>query len=134
MVLGLAATQPAATTLDLVATTDLSSGTGQTSFDSTGARRRNDQLAQDAGTYYSDELDLSVDLVVRDGVLVLQRAGSDDIRFVPFTSDVFTNNDKMLLSVKRDDRGMVVSFALTISRVRDLEFVRRDPDRGSRDH
>ena len=135
VVLGLAAKQTAASVLDLSAAGRsgfASSGSPLTAFDSSGARRRNDQLAQVAGSYYSDELDLPVELTVRDGTLVLQRAGAEDIRFVPFANDVFTNSDKMMLRVLRDDSGAVTSFALTISRVRDLQFVRRDPDHGSR--
>jgi len=133
VVLGLASRQTAVTTLDL-STSELTQGAATTSFDSTGTRRRNDQLAQLAGSYYSDELDLLVDLVVRDGTLVLQRPGADDLRFVAFANDVYTNADKMLLRVVRDDHDAVTGFTLTISRVRDLEFVRREADRGSRIH
>jgi CubicO group peptidase (beta-lactamase class C family) len=133
VVLGLASRQTAVTTLDL-STSELTQGAATTSFDSTGTRRRNDQLAQLAGSYYSDELDLLVDLVVRDGTLVLERPGADDLRFVAFANDVYTNADKMLLRVVRDDHEAVTGFTLTISRVRDLEFVRREADRGSRVH
>jgi hypothetical protein len=34
----------------------------------------------------------------------------------------------MLLRVVRDDAGAVTGFTLTISRVRDLEFERREPE------
>jgi hypothetical protein len=36
----------------------------------------------------------------------------------------------MLLRVVRDDHDAISGFTLTISRVRDLEFTRRDVDRG----
>jgi CubicO group peptidase (beta-lactamase class C family) len=99
--------------------------------DSSVARKRNDQLAQVAGDYYSPELDLGVSLVARDGVLLLRRAHEADLRFVTFTSDLFTNNDQMLLRVVRGDRGEITGFTLTINRVRDLEFVKRTGERGS---
>jgi hypothetical protein len=127
VVLGLAGRKEASTTLDL-STPAWTAGAALVIPDSTSARRRNDQLMQIAGTYYSDELDLQVTLAVRDGTLVLERPHADDIRFGPFTDDLFTNSDKMLLRVVRDDRGAVTGFTLTISRVRDLQFSRRIAD------
>jgi CubicO group peptidase (beta-lactamase class C family) len=101
-------------------------GTFTPPVDSGGvARRRNDQLAQMAGNYYSDELDLRVSLIARDGALYLRRPNAVDMRFGSFTTDLFTSSDKMLLRVVRDARGAVSGFTLTINRVRDLEFVRR---------
>ena len=96
--------------------------------DSTVSRKRNDQLAQLAGDYYSPELDLGVSLVPKDGVLLLRRAHESDLRFITFTTDLFTNNDQMLLRVVRNDRGAITGFTLSINRVRDLEFARR-PER-----
>ncbi len=88
------------------------------------ARRRNDQLAQMAGTYYSDELDLTVTLVVRDGALFMRRPKASEIRFGSFATDLFTTSDKMLMRVVRGERREVAGFTLTIDRVRDLEFTR----------
>lgn len=96
--------------------------------DSTVSRKRNDQLTQVAGNYYSPELDLGVSLVARDGVLLLRRAHEADLRFVTFTTDLFTNNDQILLRIVRGDGGEVTGFGLTINRVRDLEFTRRLAD------
>jgi hypothetical protein len=107
------------------------SGAPPTRIDSAGdARRRNDQLTQMAGSYYSDELDLPVSLIVRDGALMLHRPKAADIRFGSFATDLFTTSDKMLLRVVRDEHGAVAGFTLTINRVRDLEFVRRAADGG----
>ena len=105
-------------------------GTSPGPGDSTVSRKRNDQLAQLAGDYYSPELDLAVSLVPKDGVLLLRRAHESDLRFITFTTDLFTNNDQMLLRVVRSDRGAVTGFTLSINRVRDLEFARR-PDRAT---
>ncbi|HEY4303575.1 MAG TPA: serine hydrolase domain-containing protein [Gemmatimonadaceae bacterium] len=100
--------------------------------DSTGGtRRRNDQLAQMAGNYYSEELDLGVSLAARDGALYLRRPKAVDVRFGSFATDLFTSSDKMLLRVVRDSHGAVSGFTLTINRVRDLAFVRREPDKST---
>lgn len=108
------------------------SGTFTVPVDSSGAtRRRNDQLTQMAGNYYSDELDLAVSLIARDGALYLRRPKAVDMRFGSFTTDLFTSSDKMLLRVVRDPGGAVSGFTLTINRVRDLEFVRREGERTS---
>jgi len=106
-------------------------GTAPSPGDSTIARKRNDQLTQLAADYYSPELDLAVSLVPRDGILLLRRAHESDLRFITFTTDLFTNNDQMLLRIVRSDRGAITGFTLTINRVRDLEFVKRPADRSS---
>jgi CubicO group peptidase (beta-lactamase class C family) len=127
VVLGFAQRQRATATrpVELPTTNLFAAGSAQ-SFDSSGARRRNDVLTELAGAYYSDELELPVTLKAREGVLVLQRPSSDELRFVPIAGDLFTNSDKFLLRVVRNDRGAVAGFTLTISRVRDLSFERRD--------
>ena len=76
------------------------------------------------GTYYSAELDLPVTIAAREGVLVLTRPRADELRFVPLADDLLMNSDQMLLRVVRDANGRVTGFALTVNRVRDLEFVR----------
>lgn len=124
VLLGLIPQQQSATTLDL-STRSWTVGTAMAPADPGDTRRRSDQLAQLAGNYYSDELDLPVSLVVRDGVLVMQRQRGGDLRFVSVGDDLFTNSDQMLLHVVRDDANVVTGFTLTISRVRGLQFVRR---------
>ncbi|MEP6494168.1 MAG: serine hydrolase domain-containing protein [bacterium] len=124
VLVGLSAKATSVATIDL-STNLWSSGAAQAPYDSIAARRRNAELVHVAGNYYSDELDLPVALVAREGVLILERPHSEDIRFVAFTDDLFTNTDKMLLRVLRDTHGQVSGFTLTISRVRDLAFVRR---------
>jgi hypothetical protein len=107
-------------------------GTVAMPTDSAGTpRRRNDQLAQMAGSYYSQELDLTVSLIARDGALYLRRPKTNDVRFGSFATDLFTSSDKMLLRVVRDSRGTVSGFTLTVSRVRDLAIVRRDAERSA---
>ena len=69
-------------------------------------------------------------LAPRDGYLVLRRPRAEEIHFVALTTDLYTNSDKMLLRVIRDGEGAINGFTLTISRVRDLEFTRREGTRG----
>jgi hypothetical protein len=130
--LGLAAENASATTLDL-SSSPWVAGSSQAPADSSASRRRNDQLEQLSGSYYSEELDLRVTLAPRDGYLVLRRPHAEEIHFVALTNDLYTNSDKMLLRVVRDDRDAISGFTLTISRVRDLQFTRRDVDRGTHD-
>ena len=127
VLLGLVPQQQTATTLDL-STRSWTVGTSMTPADPTDTRRRNDQLAQLAGSYYSDELDLPVSLIARDGVLIMQRQRGGNLRFVSVGDDLFTTSDQMLLHVLRDDGDTVSGFTLTISRVRGLRFVRRSGD------
>lgn len=124
VLLGLIPQRQSATTLDL-SSRSWTVGTSVAPMDPTDTRRRSDQLAQLAGAYYSDELDLSVNLTVRDGVIVMQRQRGGDLRFVSVGDDLFTNSDQMLLHVMHDETGGVSGFTLTISRVRGLQFVRR---------
>lgn len=126
LLLGIIPKQQSATTLDL-STRSWSVGASAFPTDPTDTRRRSDQLLQLAGSYYSEELDLPVNLAVRDGVLIMQRPRAGDLRFVTLSDDLFTNSDQMLLRVLRDDNGAVNGFTLTISRVRDLQFLRRTP-------
>jgi CubicO group peptidase (beta-lactamase class C family) len=123
--LGLVAEKSGLAAMNL-STSLFSAGTDQTPADPIGPRRRADQLSRTAGQYYSDELELSVSLVARDGALLLQRPHAEDIRFAMVSDDLFTNSDKMILRVLRNAQSAVTGFTLTVSRVRDLEFVRRD--------
>jgi len=125
VVLGFAAEKSATASIDFSPSSLMTSGTAQAPYDSLAVRRRTDQLARIAGTYYSGELELPVTIVARDSALVLQRPQVEEIRFAPITDDLFTNSDRMLLRVVRDGRGTITGFNLTINRVRDLEFVRR---------
>lgn len=102
-------------------------GAAQAPGDSTGARKRNDQLAQISGSYYSAELDMPITISAREGVLVLTRPRADELRFVPLADDLLMNRDQILMRVVRDASGRVTGFALTVNRVRDLAFTRRDP-------
>jgi hypothetical protein len=102
----------------------MTSGASQAPHDSTSARQRNDRLVPLAGTYYSDELEMDIKVAAREGILVLTRPRSSELRFIPLTEDMFTNSDRMILRVVRE-KGVVTGFTLTVNRVRDLEFVKK---------
>ena len=121
--LGIAAEKASVSTIDLSATL-MTSGAAQSPHDSTSARQRNDRLVQLAGTYYSDELEMDIKVAARDGILVLTRPRSSELRFIPLTEDMFTNSDRMILRVVRE-KGVVSGFTLTVNRVRDLQFVKK---------
>ena len=121
--LGIAAEKANVSTIDLSATL-MTSGASQAPHDSTSARQRNDRLVPLAGTYYSDELEMDIKVAPREGILVLSRPRSSELRFIPLTEDMFTNSDRMILRVVRE-KGVVTGFTLTVNRVRDLEFVKK---------
>jgi CubicO group peptidase (beta-lactamase class C family) len=78
------------------------------------------------GKYVSTELDMTVTIRSRDGLLVMQRPRGDDVHFSRTTSDVFTSPDQITLRLRRDDAGHVEGFTLTAGRVRDLHFARKE--------
>jgi CubicO group peptidase (beta-lactamase class C family) len=121
--LGIAAEKASVSTIDLSATL-MTSGASQAPHDSTSARQRNDRLMRLAGTYYSDELEMDIKVAAREGILVLTRPRSSELRFIPLAEDMFTNSDRMILRVVRE-KGVVTGFTLTVNRVRDLEFVKK---------
>ena len=122
--LGIAAEKANIATVDLAGSA-MAFGVGQAAHDTSTARQRNDRLAPLAGTYYSDELDMLMTAIARDGLLVLERPRSTALKFVPMADDMFTNSDRMLLRVVRDAKGNVAGLTLTVNRVRDLQFVKR---------
>lgn len=134
LMLGLLPNQREATTLDLSASAPFSLGRGRASADTMDARQRNDRLLQLAGRYYSDELDLPVQLVARDGALVLERPHAQDIRFTSIGDDLFASSDQILLRIVRDEARAARAFTLTISRARNIEFVRQAGDTSGQTH
>ncbi|NIM49557.1 MAG: serine hydrolase [Gemmatimonadales bacterium] len=82
------------------------------------------QLAEYAGTYFSDELEVAYRLFVKDGELLLQ------IRSRSPTPVTIVRNDMAAARVgrvafERDDEGRITGFTLNAGRVRNLRFVRR---------
>lgn len=123
--LGVADQKATLATVELASSSLMTFGSAPTPSEASAPRQRNDQLAPLAGSYYSDELDLPVTLIAREGALVMTRPRTTDLRFVPLSEDLFTTTDRMLLRVVRDARNNITGFTITVNRVRDLEFVRK---------
>jgi hypothetical protein len=80
------------------------------------------------GTYYSPELDVAWDVVLRDGHLELARVKASLVNFggpfVPVRRDAFTAGAGYV-QFTRDAAGRVTGFDLSASRMRDIRFDRR---------
>src|SRR3954468_5773317 len=83
-----------------------------------------ERLADYAGTYVSDELDVQLTIVVRDGKLVLQRRESEDATLRPLYEDDFSSPIGSL-RFSRDGSGRVTGFGVYNGRIRNVRFTRR---------
>jgi hypothetical protein len=80
------------------------------------------QLAEYAGTYYSEELDVRYALIVKDGKLILRRKKFDDSALRPTFADSFTDPDLGDIKFIRDSMKHLSGFELNAGRVRHLQF------------
>ena len=80
------------------------------------------ELAGYVGAYYSVELDVSYEIALNDGSLVVRRRKFDDREMNPAGDDLFNAGQRYQFT--RDDRGRVDGFELTTGRVRNLRFER----------
>lgn len=80
------------------------------------------QLAEFAGSYYSDELDTRFTLVVKDDKLILRRKKLDDSPLKHTFADKFTDQDLGDFKFIRDSAKHVSGFELNAGRVRHLQF------------
>jgi CubicO group peptidase (beta-lactamase class C family) len=80
------------------------------------------ELAEYAGTYYSEELDTRYTLTVKDGKLILRRKKFDDAPLRPTFAEVFTDSDLGDFKFIRDAAKRVSGFELNAGRVRHLQF------------
>lgn len=89
-------------------------------FPATPAR---DRLAQCAGIYCCDELDLTWELTVREGKLHLDVPGEGEAPLRPLLKELF-RLDEMTLGFHRDPAGRVHSLMVSTGRVQGLRFLR----------
>jgi CubicO group peptidase (beta-lactamase class C family) len=87
-----------------------------------GTLAEGDALADFAGLYYSEELDVTYRIAIRDGRLVVQRRRFSDQVMTPVFGDAF--NAGRLFRFSRDRGGYVDGFEVTGSRVRNVRFNR----------
>ena len=92
-----------------------------------------DELAQYAGRYYSQELDITWTFVAGVGCLIAQRRKYEDSKLTPLFKDAF-NDDWLplmgypttyLVVFERDANGEVSGLRVTGTRVRNLRFARQ---------
>jgi hypothetical protein len=86
-----------------------------------------DELAQLAGTYVSDEAEVTLTAVVEHGALVLKRRPDATIRLTPLYKDAFSGSIGTVVF----HRGKTVELSVVQDRVWDLRFVRRGPQDGT---
>jgi CubicO group peptidase (beta-lactamase class C family) len=81
------------------------------------------QLADFAGSYYSEELDTTYRLTVEDGRLTITDRNEQKIALTPTFRDAFTGRFQSEFS--RDVQGRVAGFVVHAGRIRHVKFVRR---------
>jgi len=83
------------------------------------------QLAACAGAYYSEELDVTFELILRDDKLLVRRKKFPDRPLQPTMADVFTSNQLGTIHFLRDKEQKVTGFSLSLGRVRKLQFQKK---------
>ena len=84
----------------------------------------NERLADYAGTYASEELDVQLTVAVQGGRLVLQRREAEDAPLRPVYADDFASPVGSL-RFTRDASGRVTGFGIYNGRIRNVRFTRR---------
>jgi hypothetical protein len=80
-------------------------------------------LAELTGPYYSEELDVTYEVVLREGLFALLPNG-DEIQLSQSGADQFAGASGRM-ALERDEEGNVTGFTMNAGRVRGLGFVKR---------
>ena len=80
------------------------------------------QLAEYAGTYYSEELDTRYTVIVKDDKLAVRRRKFEDKALTPASVDEFTVTNAGSIKFIRDSQKRVSGFEINAGRVRHLRF------------
>lgn len=83
------------------------------------------QLKALAGTYLSDEAEVTMQVVVEGADLKVTRRPDTKLTLRPLYQDAFTAPGLGLIRFRRDGRGRVVGFSVVQDRVWDLRFIRQ---------
>jgi len=81
-----------------------------------------EQLAQFAGTYYSEEIDATYTISLQGDKLVLRRKNVDDAPLQLLFADTFSSVGSGMLSFTRDKQNHISGFLVNTGRVRNLRF------------
>ena len=84
-----------------------------------------EQLAEYAGAYASDELEVTYGIFVRDGRLFARLRWLEPQALRPAYADAFEDDSGDLVRFTRDGAGRVDGFNVNAGRVRHLRFDRR---------
>jgi CubicO group peptidase (beta-lactamase class C family) len=84
-----------------------------------------DKLAELAGTYWSDDAEVTIVMRVDNGRLVAFRRPNSNIALTPTAPDKFRGSTLGTITFQRDPAGRVNGFSLTQERVWDLRFARK---------
>jgi CubicO group peptidase (beta-lactamase class C family) len=82
------------------------------------------ELGAFAGTYYSEELDVTYNLALGDSGLVVRHRKIQDSRLTPAFPDAFTSDEDVTFIFTRDRSRKVVGFTITDGRMRGVKFAR----------
>lgn len=82
-------------------------------------------LAAFAGRYYLEELDVTYDIHVHEGGLMVRPGPGQALAFRPGAGDTFTGERGVRLRFTRDGRARVTGFSVDAGRVRGITGVRR---------
>jgi hypothetical protein len=82
------------------------------------------QLPELSGDYYSDELDVTFTLKVKDDKLYFANKGEPENRLQFLNPDEFAGNQFKIVFL-RDNANKVVAFKLSTGRVKNLKFIRK---------
>ena len=86
------------------------------------------ELKEFSGTFYSEEIEATYTISLKDDQLVLRRKNVDgDTPLVVQFADAFTASGTGGLRFTRDAQNRLNGFLLTTARVRNLRFVRTHP-------
>jgi len=84
-----------------------------------------EQLAQFAGTYFSEEIDATYTVSLAGDKLVLRRKNVDDAPLQLLFADTFLSVGSGTLNFKRDPQNHVTGFVVNTGRVRNLRFTKQ---------
>lgn len=100
-------------------------GPGQGRGAATSEARFTTPLAAFAGSYYSDELDVTYVVSVDDSVLAVQVRGGPKARLTRSSDDSFARSGTGSLRFTKGRNGRVDGFVMSAGRVQNLKFIKR---------
>ncbi|HEY3380418.1 MAG TPA: serine hydrolase domain-containing protein [Vicinamibacterales bacterium] len=108
---------------------DAANGTGATLERAIAVKPTPTQLAEYAGSYSSDEAEVTMTAVVENGELRLKRRPDVTVTLKPAYADAFVAPIGTVI-FRRDGSGRVVTFSIVQDRVWDLKFTRQEIPQG----